>query len=63
MYSEYNGFNGMSPRGTVSLSPLLTGSYGGYGELQRLKEELTSSKAKLQQWEESMSQARIVSSE
>lgn len=58
------GASSMSPRGSVSQSPLLgafANSMNGYSELQRLKEELASNKAKLQQWEEGMMQARGVS--
>ena len=57
--------NNMSPRGgsSVSQSPLLGGSafgLNGYSEMQRLKEELATNKAKLSQWEDGISQARGV---
>lgn len=63
-YSANDYGSSMSPRGSISQSPLLGGSafgVNGYTEVQRLKEELATNKAKLQQWEESISQARGVS--
>ena len=60
-------FNSMSPRsGSMSQSPMLTSSgfnaMNGFGEVHRLREELNVNKAKLNQWEEGIAQARNVSS-
>lgn len=60
-----NEINTVSPHDSISQSPML-GSFGqacsnGYGEVQRLRDELTANKLKLQHWEESIAQARNVS--
>ena len=56
-------FSNMSPHNGVSQSPLASSlTSNGYGEMQRLREELAASKAKLAQWEEGIHQARSVSS-
>lgn len=64
--ASYGNENCVSPHGSISQSPMLgtfSQAANGYGEIQRLREELSTTKSKLQHWEESIAQARNVSVE